>query len=102
MEEKERGILNALQDTLKKNTSMMKDLSKKSEALTNTLIPRNPIPPKNKKYPMHSEYGYRPQNSVGSNNGSYLKKRYWNRNSIEGGGSHFDSLTVDDNTLSFA
>ncbi len=40
------------------NTKLMHDLSKKSEALTNTLVPRSPIMPKNKRYPAHSQYGF--------------------------------------------
>jgi hypothetical protein len=55
--------------TMKHNSFLMQDLSKKSEALTNTLIPRNPIAPKNKKYPTHSEFGY----SMKDQN---VKKRY--------------------------
>ena len=55
--------------TMKHNSYLMQDLSKKSEALTNTLNPRNPIAPKNKKYPTHSEFGF----SMKDNN---VKKRY--------------------------
>lgn len=47
----------------------MQDLSRKSEALTNTLIPRNPIAPKNKKYPTHSEFGF-------SLNDASMRRRY--------------------------
>jgi hypothetical protein len=55
---------------MKHNSFLMQDLSKKSEALTNTLIPRNPIAPKNKKkYPTHSEFGF-------SMKDQHVKKRY--------------------------
>ena len=37
--------------------------------MTNTLIPRNPIAPKNKKYPTHSEFGFSMQEQN-------VKKRY--------------------------
>ena len=47
----------------------MNDLSKQSQALTNTLMPRNPIVPRNKKYQQHSEFGF-------SINDQNLKKRY--------------------------
>lgn len=33
-------------------------LSQKSQALTNTLMPRSPIPHKVKKYAQHSQYGH--------------------------------------------
>jgi len=36
----------------------MANLANKSEALTNTLMPRSPIVPKNKKYPKHSQFGF--------------------------------------------
>ena len=56
--------------TMKHNSFLMQDLSKKSEALTNTLIPRNPIAPRNKKkYPTHSEFGF-------SMKDQHVKKRY--------------------------
>jgi len=105
IEEKERNILNTLQNTMKLNTSLMQDLSKKSEALTNKLIPRNPIAPKNKKYPTHSEFGYKPQPSskytelfMSKKNGSSLSKRHRNRNSVVGG-SQFDTLTLDEHGM---
>ena len=47
----------------------MNDLSKQSQALTNTLMPRNPIVPKNRKYQQHSEFGF-------SINDTHLKQRY--------------------------
>ena len=37
---------------------LMHDLRGKSEALVNQMIPRNPIKPRNKKYPQHSEFGF--------------------------------------------
>ena len=54
---------------MKHNGILMQDLSRKSEALTNTLIPRNPIAPKNKKYPTHSEFGF-------SVNDASMRRRY--------------------------
>jgi len=42
----------------------MVDLSKKSEALTNKLMPRSPILPKNKKYPTHSQYGFKMTDTI--------------------------------------
>ncbi len=103
MEQEEKALLGTLQNTMKVNTSLMQDLSKKSEALTNRLIPRNPIVPKNKKYPAHSEFGYKPQPAVNryndlllskKNNDSSFSKRYraGQRNSMAGGS---ESMTID-------
>jgi hypothetical protein len=69
LELREKNIIDNLQSTMKHNSFLMHDLSKKSEALTNTLIPRNPIAPKNKKYPAHSEFGF-------SVNDASMRRRY--------------------------
>jgi len=98
--------MGTLQNTMKLNTSLMQDLSKKSEALTNRLIPRNPIAPKNKKYPTHSEFGYKPQPTtnryndllLSKKNESGFSKRYraGQRNSMAGGS---ESMTLDPDQL---
>ena len=69
LEEREQQVIENLQNTLNLNSNLMRDLSKQSEALTNTLMPRNPIAPKNKKYQQHSEFGF-------SVNDQHLKRRY--------------------------
>jgi hypothetical protein len=51
-------ILNNLQGTMKTTSALMANLASKSEALTNTLMPRSPIVPKNKKYAKHSQFGF--------------------------------------------
>ena len=43
---------------MKTTSALMANLANKSEALTNTLMPRSPIVPKNKKYPKHSQFGF--------------------------------------------
>ena len=43
---------------MKTTSALMANLASKSEALTNTLMPRSPIVPKNKKYPKHSQFGF--------------------------------------------
>ena len=43
---------------MKTTSALMANLANKSEALTNTLMPRSPIVPKNKRYPKHSQFGF--------------------------------------------
>jgi hypothetical protein len=43
---KEEQLLQNLSNTVKQNSILLQDLSRKSVSLANTLVPRNPIPPK--------------------------------------------------------
>ena len=50
LEGREKNIIDNLNRTMRLNAQLLQDLSEKSQALTNTLIPRSPIKPKTKKW----------------------------------------------------
>lgn len=62
MENVEKRKLDRLGHTMRQNQMLIEDLSKKSASLTNSLVPRNPIPPVKVFYPGHSQYSFRKAN----------------------------------------
>ena len=57
LENNERLLFDDLSNTMKQNTALLNDLSKKSISLSNQVVQRNPIPAgKSKKLPGHSQF----------------------------------------------